>query len=142
MINMLYARDQLALTHTLVAEAEAGYCLLSMAPRRVPDELPPGWWHWTSGNDVRHAVEPDGRCATCGRRHERPIDEQMTYLYDAQRTAEADGVATYGQDAIDAGGWLEIALAVLDLAPPWITAAAKAEYKRTNGIDVQFGRLQ
>ena len=65
----------------------------------------------------------------------RPIGEQVRWLYDAQRTAEADAVADHGQEIVDAGGWREVALAVLDLAPEWVTGGAKAEYLRCNGIE-------
>jgi len=71
-------------------------------------------------------TEPDGP---------HTIDAQMTWLYDTQRTAEADAIADAGQAMIDAGGWVEICRAVLGLAPAWVTDAAKREYLRCNGLD-------
>lgn len=98
-------------------------------------ELPPGWWIWTSVNEVDHAVAPDGKCSTCGRSHDRSIDAQVTWLYDVQRAAERETIAEQGADVVERGGWIEIALAVLEIAPAWITDAAKREYLRTNGIE-------
>lgn len=133
----------------LAAEAEHGYCLLSMAPHVEAhagvatvgatlgsSELPDGWWLWTSGNDVEHAVEPNGKCSTCGRTHDRSIDAQTSWLYDVQRAAETTARTEHGQHWLDEH-WIEIALAVLETAPPWITTGAHHEYLRCNGIDVR-----
>jgi hypothetical protein len=65
---------------------------------------------------------------------DRELDAMTLWLYDTQRAAERDAIADHGRSVLDAGGWIEIARAVLDVAPPWISDAARAEYLRCNGL--------
>jgi hypothetical protein len=52
--------------------------------------------------------------------------------YDA---ACADTAADQGEEIVDCGGWVELACATVSLAAPDISAEAKREFLRMNGIE-------
>lgn len=82
-----------------------------------------------------------GRCYDCTMRPggfwhvtELTLDEQFAALNSAYAEAEADAIGDNGDDAVESGGWAEIARAVCDLASPLVTAEAKDEWLRTQGL--------
>lgn len=63
------------------------------------------------------------------------LEAQVARLQEALRAACADTAADQGEEIVETGGWYELARAVMDLAGPEITAEAKAEFARRNGLE-------
>ena len=62
------------------------------------------------------------------------IDEQIDSLQREFAAACQDTAADQGQDAVDNGGWIDLARATVDLAAPDITDEAKREFLRMHGL--------
>jgi hypothetical protein len=66
------------------------------------------------------------------------LDEQIEQLREQIAAAERDTIADQGDEVLDAGGWVEVTRAVLDLAGPEISDEAKREVRRMSGlVDVE-----
>lgn len=68
------------------------------------------------------------------------LEAQVARLEDALLTACEDTAGDQGDEIVDTGGWAELAHAVADLAGPEITAAAKAEFFRRNGLAARLAQ--
>jgi hypothetical protein len=66
-----------------------------------------------------------------------PLDlEAQVARLDAEfASACEDTAADQGEQIVETGGWHELARAVMDLAGPEISDAAKAEFARRNGLE-------
>jgi hypothetical protein len=63
------------------------------------------------------------------------LEAQVARLQDELRAACEDTAADQGEQIVETGGWYELARAVMDLAGPEISDAAKAEFARRNGLE-------
>jgi hypothetical protein len=62
------------------------------------------------------------------------LDEQISKLCEAVDAAERDVTADQGADVLDAGAWVEVTRAVIVLAGPEISDAAKRAVERMTGL--------
>jgi hypothetical protein len=63
------------------------------------------------------------------------LDEQIELLQQDYDAACRDTAADQGDEIVATGGWVELARATVDLADAGITAEAKAEFLRINGVE-------
>jgi hypothetical protein len=63
------------------------------------------------------------------------LDQQISALQAFFDTACADTAADQGEEIVDCGGWVELARAAVDLAEAHISAEAKREFLRMNGVE-------